>query len=110
MLKTKVQEVKQWALGQAQKSQQAVEELNHRVKMLDLINSKCDAALKFYIEDGIKFADMQAEHLISRLAKVDSNSTLVWGLLNKHYGQDFFLHEIENEYGVSNSSSDKLQK
>ena len=78
--------------------------------MLDLINSKCHSALKFYIEDGIKFADMQAEHLISRLAKVDSNSTLVWGLLNKHYGQDFFLHEIENEYGVSNSSSDKLQK
>ena len=78
--------------------------------MLDLINSKCDTALKLSIEDGIKFADMQAEHLISRLAKIESNSTLVWGLLNKHYGQDFFLHEIENEYGVSNSSSDKLQK
>ena len=53
---------------------------------------------------------MQAEHLISRVAKVDSNSSLLWGLLNKYYGQDFFLQEIENEYGVSNSSSDKLQK
>ena len=53
---------------------------------------------------------MQAEHLISRLAKVDSNSGLLWSLLNKYYGQDFFLQEIENEYGVSNSSSDKLQK
>lgn len=51
---------------------------------------------------------MNAEHLISKLAKVEANSSLVWELLNKYYGQDYFLEEIENQYGVSNTSSEQI--
>ena len=53
---------------------------------------------------------MTGEHLISRLSHVESNPTLIWSLLSKYYGQDYFLAEIENEYGVSSESSDKLLK
>jgi len=62
------------------------------------------------VEDGIPFASMTGEHLISRLSHVESNPPLLWSLLSKYFGQDFFLEEIEREYGVSSESSDKLLK
>jgi len=59
-------------------------------------------------KDGIKFLDMTAAHLIDRLAQIETDSSLIWSLLQRSFGQDYFLREIEEEYGVTNASSEKL--
>lgn len=62
------------------------------------------------LEKGIKFKDMNAEHLISRLALVEKSPKIVWETIHKHYGDDYFLENIEDEYGISPQSYDKLQQ
>jgi hypothetical protein len=53
---------------------------------------------------------MNAEHLISRLSLVEAKSETIWKLIHKYYGDDFLLECIEDEYGITNASSERLQK
>lgn len=60
-------------------------------------------------EDGIKFKDMYSEHLIKRLAMIEPSPQKLWHEIHKYYGDDFFIDMIEEEYGISPHSHEKLQ-
>jgi hypothetical protein len=62
------------------------------------------------IAEGIKFNDMNADHLIKRLALIEPSSHIIWRLLHDKYGEDFFLECIEEEYGSTQKSADKFMK
>jgi hypothetical protein len=53
---------------------------------------------------------MNARDMLSRLAQVEKNPKVIWDQLHKSYGEDFLLESIEEEYGVTSSSSEKLRK
>ena len=92
ILNTKIYEMKsgyQKILLELAKSNEA---LYQKVAILDLINSKHH--IIYYlarIEDGIRFKDMTADHLIQRLSLIQSSASVVWGLIHHNYGDDFFL-------------------
>lgn len=54
-----------------------------------------------YLEDGIKFKDMNPEHLIKKLNILEKSPRILWELTHKYYGDDYFLSMIEEEYGIS---------
>ena len=62
------------------------------------------------IAEGIKFADMNAAHLIKRLALIEPSSQVVWREVHDKYGDDFFLECIEEEYGSTQKSADKFMR
>lgn len=53
---------------------------------------------------------MNARDLISRLKQVEKDPKVIWENIHKHYGEDFLVECIEEEYGVTSSSSEKLRK
>ena len=54
------------------------------------------------VAEGIKFKEMNAEHLMSRLAQIERKPDVLWKALNANYGEDFLLEQIEEEYGATN--------
>lgn len=53
---------------------------------------------------------MNADHLVKRLALVEPSPSVVWTYVHKYYGDDFFIDMIEEEYGISPHSHEKLQQ
>ncbi len=53
---------------------------------------------------------MNAGHLVSRLAMIEQDPEIVWKALCENFGSDFFVDQIEEEFGVSNESSEKLKR
>ena len=53
---------------------------------------------------------MNAEHLIKRLALIETMPSVIWTQIHKYYGDDFFIDMIEEEYGISPHSHEKLQQ
>lgn len=51
---------------------------------------------------------MNADHLIKRLSLVEKSPHILWEIIHKYYGDDFFIDMIEEEYGISPHSYDKL--
>jgi hypothetical protein len=60
--------------------------------------------------EGIKFNEMNADHLIKRLALIEPSSQVIWRLIHEKYGEDFFLECIEEEYGSTQKSADKFMR
>jgi len=73
--------------------------LMRQVELLDLVNA-----------EGIKFKDMHADHLVSRLAIVEQRPKQVWEAVHKHYGDDFFYEMVVEEYGLSKEANAELKK
>jgi len=81
-----------------------------RSRFLSWIKSTVIICFAYLLEDGIKFKDMNAEHLIKRLALRETMPSVIWTQIHKYYGDDFFIDMIEEEYGISPHSHEKLQQ
>jgi hypothetical protein len=44
------------------------------------------------------------------LALIEKDPRVIWQVLHKHYGEDFLMECVEEEYGVTTASSEKLRK
>ena len=53
---------------------------------------------------------MNVDHLIKRLNMIEQEPTPIWECLHKYYGEDFFLDNIEEEYGVSTEANLNLKQ
>ena len=53
---------------------------------------------------------MTAIHLISRLSQIERKPSEIWSAINKYYGDDFLIEQIEEEYGITSQASEKLKK
>lgn len=83
-------------------------------------------------KDGLKFNEMDTKTLIEKMAEVeeikrDQNAQLrildptskgnpdmnrplvIWNLLQSHFGQDYFLEVIEEEYGISPGANKQFE-
>jgi hypothetical protein len=60
------------------------------VAALDRVNGN-KGSLNDVIADGIKFKDMNAGHLVSRLAMIEQDPEIVWKALCENFGSDFFV-------------------
>lgn len=82
-------------------------------------------------QDGIKYADLDTETLVARIADVeqlkrDQNEELrhldptmrgmefmnrpliIWQLFQKHFGSEYFLEVIEEEYGIAPGANELI--
>ncbi|CDW87972.1 UNKNOWN [Stylonychia lemnae] len=99
IMNLKIQEMKQGYQKILSDLASSNEALYKQVAILDMIN-----------KHGIKFKDMNAEHLISRLYRIQKDPQLIWNVLHQFYGDDYFIELIEDEYGISPQSYEKLQE
>ena len=53
---------------------------------------------------------MTSDHLIRRLRLVENTPLVIWEQIHRYFGDDYFLEIIEDEYGISQDSTEKLSK
>ena len=110
---------------------------DHFIGQINIINYNADCLqqkvtlMEKMNKDGVKFRDLDAEQLIFRLSQVEEvkceqniklceidsaakhradifRPRLIWDLLAKYFGPEYFLEVVEEEYGISPERDAKL--
>ena len=113
ILNSKLEQIKTYFIGQIQLISHHTESLRQNVALMENMN-----------KDGIKFSDLDTEKLIERIYTIEElkrnqNTELrqldpsskykkdmnrpqcIWNMLTRHFGQDYFLEVIEEEFGIT---------
>ena len=57
---------------------------------------------------GIPFDEMTVDGVISKLYRITSSAEAVWNAFATHYKRGFFYDQIEQEFGITPETHDKL--
>ena len=122
ILNAKIAQIRDFFLGQIHTITFHSDTLLQKVTLMESVN-----------KGGVKFEDLDSERLIELLSQVEENvrernfkqcrvdagartkdemfrQKVLWDLLAKYFGPDYFLEVIEEEYGVAPGQNDQLDK